>query len=113
MPNADKLTQNQFDALVDFTYNIGSGDGFKNSKVKVAVEKYGDKIANSETMQTDDYKINIADVFRHHIPPRTSPINKGIKNRRYNEVQMFLYGDYQRDDTPPGIASGWKAGTKI
>ena len=113
LPNADKLTQNQFDALVDFTYNIGSGDGFKNSKVKVAVEKYGDKIANSETMQTDDYKINIADVFRHHIPPRTSPINKGIKNRRYNEVQMFLYGDYQRDDTPPGIASGWKAGTKI
>ena len=113
LPNADKLTQNQFDALVDFTYNIGSGDGFKNSKVKVAVEKYGDKIANSETMQTDDYKINIADVFRHHIPPRTSPINKGIKNRRYNEVQMFLYGDYQRDDTPPGIASGWQEGIKI
>ena len=113
LPNADKLTQNQFDALVDFTYNTGSGDGFKDSKVKVAVEKYGDKIANSETMQTDDYKINIADVFRYHIPPRTSPINKGIKNRRYNEVQMFLYGDYQRDDTPPGIALGWKAGTKI
>ena len=113
LPNADKLTQNQFDALVSFSYNIGGGNGFTNSKVKVAVEKYGDKIANSETMQTDDYKINIADVFRHHIPPRTSPINKGIKNRRYNEVQMFLYGDYQRDDTPPGIASGWKAGTKI
>jgi len=113
LPNADKLTQNQFDALVDFTYNTGSGDGFKDSKVKDIVEKYGDKIANSETMQTDDYKINIADVFRHHIPPKTSPINKGIKNRRYNEIQMFLYGDYQRDDTPPGIASGWKAGTKI
>ena len=113
LPNADKLTQNQFDALVDFTYNTGSGDGFTDSKVKDIVKKYGDKIANSETMQTDDYKINIADAFRHHIPPRTSPINKGIKNRRYNEVQMFLYGDYQRDDTPPGIASGWKAGTKI
>ena len=113
LPNVDKLTQNQFDALVDFTYNTGGGDGFKTSNVKDIVEKYGDKIANSETMQTGDYKINIADAFRFHIPPKSSPINRGVKNRRYNEVQMFLYGDYQRDATPSGIASSWKAGTKI
>ena len=112
LPNADKLTQNQFDALVDFSYNNGRSS-FDSSQVKSIVKDYGDKISNSETMKTDQYKINIADAFRYHVPPRNNPIHGGIKNRRYNEIQMFLYGDYQRDATPSSIYPSWKKGTKI
>ncbi|MGI5107909.1 glycoside hydrolase family protein [Treponema socranskii] len=112
LSNSDKLTQNRFDALVDFSYTTGRKN-FNNSQVKDTVEKYGDKVANSETTQTDTYKIDIADAFRYHVPTRNSPIHGGIKNRRYNEIQMFLYGDYKHDDTPSSISPSWKKGTKI
>ncbi|QNL96508.1 hypothetical protein [Treponema sp. Marseille-Q4132] len=45
--------------------------------------------------------------------PYAIPLPPRLKNRRYNKIQMFLYGDYKHGDTPSSISSSWKKGTKI
>ena len=112
LSNSESLTQNQFDALVDFSYTAGRG-AFFESAVRRVVESYGQNISNAETIGKDSFKIKISDAFRFHVPAGKSSIKDGIKNRRFNEIQMFLYGDYKKDATPSKIYPVWSKGTKI
>jgi GH24 family phage-related lysozyme (muramidase) len=106
--NAQKLSQNQFDALVSASYNIGR-QGFYESKIREAVQSYGDNISSDSLINTNAFKIKIADSFRYHIPPG-STVTGGIRNRRYNEYKMFVFGDYNRQPTP-GHLIPWRQGT--
>ncbi len=67
--------------------------GNYESRIRTAVQSFGDN--------------TIADGFRHHIP--TGAMNAGIKNRRYNEYQMFTSGDYKCDPMPSHLIP-WSAG---
>ena len=102
------LSQNKFDALVSVFYNSVKADSFGNDFNKLT-EIYG---APMDLRKTDEVKKEISDLFREYCPPADSPISKGIKNRRYNEAQMFLYGDYEVDDTPSYLIP-WHAGTTV
>ena len=54
----------------------------------------------------------MSDAFRFHIPPAGDPTNAGIKKRRFNEAQLFMYGDYVYDETPQYLMP-WRAGTIV
>jgi GH24 family phage-related lysozyme (muramidase) len=105
--NAKSLTQNQFDALVSASFNMGRPT-FSDSEIVKTVELFGNKISSPEITNTDAFKIKIADSFRYHIP--LGIMNAGIKERRYNEYQMFTSSDYKRDPTPSNLIP-WRAGT--
>ena len=78
------LTQQQFDALVSLGFNIGRGR-LMGSKVFEQVQK-GGKDANT-----------ILKLFRMHNTAK-GKYEVGLDRRRFDEVEMYLYGDYKRDD---------------
>ena len=78
------LTQQQFDALVSLGFNIGRGR-LMGSKVFEQVQK-GEKDANT-----------ILKLFRMHNTAK-GKYEVGLDRRRFDEVEMYLYGDYKRDD---------------
>lgn len=85
-----KLTQQQFDALVSLGINIGRS-GLVNS------EPFND----AETRITDITKIKKD--FIQYNKGYNSDTKKleymlGLERRRYDEVEMYLYGDYIRND---------------
>ena len=112
LSNSDNLTQNQFDALVDFIYTTGFVD-FEGSGLKKIIASYGESISNPAVINTDDFKKKICNEFRLFVPPRSSPVHKGLKARRADEIQMFLYGDYKRDGIPSNIWPSWMINTII
>lgn len=75
--NGYSLTQNQFDALVSLTYNIGA-TGFKNSTVVKRI-KVGDYNGAAEAL-TWWNKVK-------------GKVNKGLVSRRAREKQLFLTPD--------------------
>lgn len=83
------LNQNQYDALLSFTYNLGtSWTGYTNRLRTIlieGVENYTD--------------VEIADAMGIwcHIG---KDVNKQLLNRRISEARMFLYGDYGTGDSP-------------
>lgn len=84
-----ELNQNQFDALISFTYNLGtSWTGYTNRLRTILIEgleNYSD--------------VELADAMGIwcHIG---KDVNKQLLNRRIAEARMFLYGDYGTGDSP-------------
>ncbi|MCR5063408.1 MAG: lysozyme [Treponema sp.] len=105
-----ELTQYQFDALVSAAYILGDS-GFDKSEIKNVLRKYGNQNF-SYVVSTEDFKKDMSDAFRFHIPAAGDPTNAGIKKRRYNEAQLFMYGDYVYDETPQYLMP-WRAGTIV
>lgn len=83
-----RLTQNEFDALVSFTYNCGTG-WTSNSWRIARYLKAGFKDANGNRI--DDREL--ADAFGV-ISSGGSGIMPGLIIRRIEEAKIFLYGDY-------------------
>ena len=73
------LTQNQFDALVSLTYNIGPG-GFADSHVL-------------ENLNAGNYDA-IPDSFREHVHAFHGPVLPGLVRRREEEIKLFMDGTY-------------------
>jgi len=107
--NVRKLLQNQFDALVSVSYNSGRSR-FAQSELRKTVESYGDNISSPLLINSDDFKKEIANGFRDLIPLDNN-ISKGIKERRFNEYQIFIFGEYNRDPTPSNLEPLWNIDT--
>ena len=73
-----KLTQNQFDALVSFVFNLGGNAFYKSTLLKKLNNKEFDKAAN-EFLRWNKIKVN--GVYE---------VSKGISARREAEKQLFL-----------------------
>lgn len=76
------LKQHQYDAILSFMYNLG--DGYADNLVKAA--KQGNEAYWDYSSQFTHATIN--DVFQE-LP--------GLKNRRADEYELFLKGDYKYD----------------
>ena len=83
-----KLTQNQFDALVSFTYNLGT-NWPNNSWRLAAYMKNGFKFENGKAVP----ELEIADAFGV-ISNGGAGLMPGLIVRRIEEAKIFLYGDY-------------------
>lgn len=75
LPNV-RLSQNEFDALVSFSFNLGLGT-FQRSSIRQALLR-GDKIAAMQSLR----KYNKAG----------GKVLKGLDNRRKDEEALFLKG---------------------
>ena len=89
------LNQNQFDALVSFTYNFGPHwvsyyDDWRISKYV----KSGFKDASGAPLPD----LEIADAFGA-ISASDGKILPGLVKRRINEAEIFLYNNYHTDNT--------------
>ena len=83
------LTDNQYDALISLTYNIGSG-WMKNTRL-------------SNLLQSGNYTNNeIASaigIWCHVKENGVTSIHDGLVSRRISEINVFLYGDYSGSDS--------------
>ena len=70
-----ELTQNEFDALVSLTYNIGAGNLAKSTLVKM--------------LKADDSKAEIAKQFLRWNKANGKPL-AGLTRRRNAEAELFL-----------------------
>ena len=82
--NSLTLTDNQYDALVSLTYNIGAG-WMKNSTLA--------NLLRSGTYTTNELASAIG-IWCHVTTNGTPKIHDGLVARRISEINMFLYGDY-------------------
>jgi len=73
------INQCQFDALVDFVYNLGSGNFQKSTLLSY--------INNNETMDKIVAQIIVWD-------RSANVINQGLLNRRNAEAKLYSTGDY-------------------
>ena len=78
------LTQQQFDALVSLGINAGRHRLIRS-----------DVFADAETGTMDADTI-LKDFRQHNKAQRQYSL--GLDRRRYDEAEMYLYGDYKRDD---------------
>lgn len=76
-----KMNQDQYDALVDFTYNRGSGT-LQNSTLREKVNTYGSKQ-------------EIEQAFQMH-NKAGGQINEGLRKRRKYEADLFNGNPFQR-----------------
>ena len=81
--NGLKLSQNQFDALVSFTYNLGTSSLNKTSYTIV------DAVLNAETENELIYAFSIYCMAGGEFQP-------GLMRRRLAEANMYLNGVYSR-----------------
>ena len=84
-----ELEQHQFDALVSFTYNLGSSwmnENYKFSSYLIDGLEYYDEI-----------DILDAYVVWCHVGKN---VDHGIAERRIAEAMLLLYGDYEGEDSP-------------
>jgi RHS repeat-associated protein len=84
VPNVDNLLQYQFDALVDRYFHEGSGAYYNRDPVEDIVF---DRLSQNLPVVTDENRRNIIDAFLGNEMG-------GELNRRQNQAQLFLYGDY-------------------
>ena len=83
-----QLTQNQFDALVSLTYNLGTAWMISGTRIyNYLVEGIGN--------YTDIQIVNAIGTWCH----RGKSVNNMLVKRRLHEAKIFLYGDY--DETGP------------
>ncbi len=87
--------------------------GFEKSEIKEMVDSYGYVISMPDVINSRGFKQRVSDTFRWYHPIASNPLHKGLKKRRYNEIQMFLYSDYTIDDIPSYIVPRWPVGTII
>jgi RHS repeat-associated protein len=83
VPNVDNLTQNQFDALVDRYFHEGSRNYYDQDPVENIVY---DRLSNNLPVVVEN-RNNIIDAFLGNA-------TGGELNRRQNQAQLFLNGDY-------------------
>ena len=78
------LTQTQYDSLISFTYNVGSG-AFSDSTLLKCLNKKQYSTAAEEFLKWNKYT-----------DPKTGKlvVSQGLKNRREKERNLFLGGDY-------------------
>jgi GH24 family phage-related lysozyme (muramidase)/LysM repeat protein len=88
------FTQNQLDALVSFTYNLGENIWNKSSTLR-------DLIVSGN--YTDAQIKSAFGAYHHYTDAKTGEKkdSKGLYNRRIDEAEMFLYGDYERRTDRP------------
>ena len=83
------LTDNQYDALISLTYNIGAG-WMKDTRL-------------SKLLQSGNYTNNeIASaigIWCHVKENGVTSIHDGLVSRRIAEINVFLYGDYSGSDS--------------
>ncbi len=87
--NNIKLNQNQFNALVSFTYNLGAYIWEKSSTAHLR-----DLIVSGN--YTDDELKKAFGAFHHYTENGVLKDSKGLYNRRIDEAEVFLYGEYTR-----------------
>ena len=78
------LTDNQYDALISLSYNIGSG-WMKNSNL-------ADMIKSGR--YTHNEIASAIGIWCHVRESSGMVISKGLLKRRISEIRIFLYGDY-------------------
>ena len=92
--NDIEFEQCQFDALVSFTYNLGSGwmdPEYKLSRyLSDGIENYDD-ITMMETVAA-----------WCHVG---TSVDEGLLNRRLAEAALLIYGDYEGDDSPEFVCA--------
>lgn len=81
-----KLNQNQFDALVILSYNIGAG-ALKNSEIVKSINN-GDY----------DGAAKFFSVYTHYTDQKTKQkkVSNGLVARRLEEARIFLSGEYPK-----------------
>lgn len=82
--NSITLTQNQYDALVSLSYNIGSG-WIKDSALATLLK--------AGRYSTNELASAIG-IWCHVTSSGETSIHEGLVARRIAEIRMFLYGDY-------------------
>ena len=101
------LNQNQFDALVSYSYNLGTS-WLLNSKLKdlllSTINPQTGRIdfsyfnAIAQTTNSGIYQELVGEILiKHHVlnPRRCIP---GLLYRRISELNMFLYGEYSKEN---------------
>lgn len=98
--NGIKFNQQQFDALVSFSYNVGASWTLQmyNKQLRAIVLASANKDLNLVNKQAFANEFNTW----HHMSNGTCV--QGLVSRRINELEMFFYGDYVRT-MPPKLTS--------
>lgn len=81
-----EFTQNQFDAMVSFTYNLGgswTSSSYKISRLLSGREEYADSYTDLEFMDAFGSWCRVS-----------GKVATGTCDRRLREAAIFLYGDY-------------------
>lgn len=86
------LTQNQFDALVIFTYNLGENFWKGDSTLKKLL--ISGKYTNEELMKAFG-------MYHKVTEDGVKKASRGLYNRRIDEAEVFLYAEYKRDTSRP------------
>lgn len=106
LKNKIECTQNQFDALVSYSYNLGTS-WLSKSKLKdlllSAINPQTGRIDfsyfnTSKTANNEMYQELVGEILiKHHVlnPRRCIP---GLLYRRISELNMFLYGEYSKEN---------------
>ena len=79
------FSQRQFDALVSFSYNLGTAPFASNTRLSQAINRYGSSIPTDKVWECF--------ATWHHVSGKD---NKGIFYRRMNEARIYSMGDYSR-----------------
>lgn len=82
-----QLNQNQFDAILSFTYNLGTG--WMNSGTRLY-----NYLINGISNYTDIQIVNAIGTWCH----QGKSVNNILVERRLEEAKIFLYGDYTGTD---------------
>ena len=106
LKNNIECTQNQFDALVSFSYNLGTSWLYRSELKDILLSAVDSKtgrinfsLFNPKTYPENEamYQKLVEEVLlRHHVlnPRRCIP---GLLYRRISELNMFLYGEYNKE----------------
>lgn len=98
--NGYQFTQNQFDALLSFTYNLGASWMSGNNML-------------TRWLQNPTTDVDFMNAFGRWCRVSGS-VSRGICNRRVSEAKVFLYGDYDKTgDTDFSFLIFYGCGAKI
>lgn len=87
--NSITLTDQQYDALISLTYNIGSG-WMKDSALATLLK--AGRYTNNELASA-------IGIWCHVTSSGVTSIHEGLVTRRIEEINLFLYGDYAGTST--------------
>ena len=96
--NKIKCTQQQFDALVSFSYNLGTG-WLKNSELKNVLLDSFEPGKNTRNLNFVDKEKLIKEVLiKHHVINSGKKICiLGLLYRRISELNLFLHNEYSKE----------------
>ncbi len=93
--NGVKFTQNQFDSLVSFSYNLGTGWIYSDDEVRDYIFNAfepGSAQKNLSYVNRDGFSYEM--IRYHHAGAHECIL--GLLYRRIDEMNIFFYGDYGR-----------------